>query len=208
MKGFASELERVVGLPWRLLARLKSSGAVREMWKRGGMRLLMPVYVAGLRVKNRHAVVFNEKVKYKIARDRRPILTSFSDKLDARRYVSRVVGPGYVPEVLAEARCAADLPWADFPQEMAIKTNHGSGACVLVWNGAEPSSRVPEPRVENAWSTSIVHPSAADPLALSAFLDMNLKLNYYWLYGEWGYRHVRPRAFAEECLVGSDGRRP
>jgi hypothetical protein len=28
------------------------------------------------------------------------------------------------------------------------------------------------------------------------------------LYGEWGYRHVRPRAFAEEFLTGSNDERP
>ncbi len=168
----------------------------------------MPAYLTGLRWQSRRPAVFNDKVKYKIARDRRPILTSFSDKLEARSYVSRVLGSEHVPEVLAEARRAADLPWADLPEEMAVKTNHGSGACVLVWKGAEPSSQVPGPTLENAWATSIVRPSAADPRAVSAFLDMNLKLNYYWLYGEWGYRNIKPRAFAEEFLEGPGDGRP
>jgi hypothetical protein len=203
-----NKAEIIFGFPRRLLARLKSSRAFRGVWRRGGLRFLMPAYMAGLRLRNRHPVVFDEKVKYEIARDRRPMLTSFCDKLDARSYVSRVLGPGHVPEVLAEARRAADLPWADLPQEMAVKTNHGSGACVLIWKGAEPSALVPEATIKNAWTTSIVQPSAADPQALAAFLDMNLKLNYYWMYGEWGYRHVRPRAFAEEFLVGSDDGRP
>ena len=208
MESSGIKAERTLVFPQRLLARLKSSRAIRGVWRRGGLRFLMPAYMAGLRLRNRHPVVFNEKVKYKIARDRRPMLTSFSDKLDARSYVSRVLGPGHVPEVLAEARRAADLPWADLPREMAIKTNHGSGACVLIWKGAEPSALVPEATIKNAWATSIVEPSAADPQAVSAFLDMNLNLNYYWLYGEWGYRHVRPCAFAEEFLAGSNDGRP
>lgn len=192
----------------RLPARLKSSKAFRGVWKRGGLRFLVPAYLAGLRLRSRHPVGFDEKVRYKIARDRRPLLTSFSDKLDAKAYVSRVLGPGHAPEVLAEAERAADLPWADLPPEMAVKTNHGSGACVVIWKGAEPDSTVPDPTIENAWATSIVQPSAAEPKAVAAFLEMNLKLNFFWMYGERGYRNVRPRAFAEEFLTGSDGGRP
>lgn len=194
--------------PKLLLGRLKASRVFTGLWKGGALRFLIPAYLAGLRWRTRRPVLFDDKVRYKIARDRRPLLTAFSDKLEARRHVSRVLGPGHAPEVLAEAGRAADLPWSDLPEQMAVKTNHGSGACVLIWDGAGQSSTVPEPTLQNAWATSIVRPSEVDPAAVAAFLDMNLKLNYHWMYGEWGYRNVRPRVFAEEFLTGPDGGRP
>ena len=197
----------MVAIPSRLLARLERYRAF--MWLRVRvMRPVMPAYMAILRLRTRRPVTFSEKIRYRIARDRRPMLTSFADKLEARRYVAGAVGPEYVPEVLSVASRTADLEWSGLPEEMAVKTNHGSGACVVIWNGADPAERVPDASVRNAWRTAAVKPSAADPERMAAFLDMNLKLNYYWMYGEWAYRDVRPRVFAEEYLAGEGGSAP
>lgn len=183
------------------------------MWLRvRGLRFVIPAYNAWLRLETRNPVTFNQKVRSKMARDRRPILTSFADKLDAKSYISNVVGPQYVPEVLAVASHAVELPWSELPQEMVVKTNHGSGACVVIWNGAEASSRVPELTVRNAWGTARVQPAVADPRAMAAFLDMNLSSISPGCAGSGltgrAYRDVRPRVFAEELLIGADGSVP
>lgn len=143
-----------------------------------------------------------------MARDRRPILTVFADKVETREYVGRRVGAEYVPTTLAVADSAARLPWADLPAELAVKVSHGSGGCVISWQGADPEARVPEPTLANAWTRASVRPSAGDPDSISAFLDLHLGLSYDSMFGEAAYRNVRPRVLAEEFLPGDDGRLP
>ena len=194
MKGLA----RWLGLS-NLLWTARRSGRLRF--------LLGPANLWRL-VRSRKAEGLNEKVRYKMARDRRPILTVFADKLEAREYVRRTVGSEFVPVTLAEAPNASGLPWSDLPDEIAVKATHGSGACVIAWEGANAEARVPEATLANAWARVSVRPSAADPDSITAFLDMHLSLSYFWMFGEWGYRDARPRVLAEEFLSGADGRLP
>ena len=42
---------------------------------------------------------FTGKVRYKMAFDRRPLLTTFADKLASRDYVEAVLGPGFLPDL-------------------------------------------------------------------------------------------------------------
>lgn len=192
----------------KLAKRLDSLQAVRNARVRGRFRFLMPSFNLLLKLKTRNPVGFNEKVEYKMARDRRPLLTVFADKLEAKKYVERVLGPGYVPEVLAVADRAADLPWDELPEEVALKVNHGSGGCVISWAGVGSRVKVLEARPENMWRVALVSPALLDPEATSAFLDMHLSRSFSWISGEWAYRDVQPRVLAEEYLSGEHGLPP
>ena len=143
-----------------------------------------------------------------MARDRRPILTVFADKLEAREYVRRTVGPEHVPATLAVADSADRLPWAELPEELAVKVTHGGGGCVISWHGSDPGERILEPDLRNAWARVSVRPEALDPAAAAAFLDMHLDLSYDWMFGEACYRDVQPRVLVEEYLPGEDGLPP
>ena len=52
-------------------------------------------------------VTFNEKVRYKMLADRRPLLTTFADKLAARAYVESKVGTSVLTDLYA-ATCAPE----------------------------------------------------------------------------------------------------
>jgi hypothetical protein len=188
--------------------RLRLTESLWNMRRRGGSRLYHPASNLLLRARTRKARGLNEKIRYKMARDRRPLLTVFADKLETKEYVKRAVGPEHVPVTLAEADSAGKLPWSNLPEEFAAKVNHGSGACVISWQGAEAGSQVPEPTLANSWARAVVRPSAANPEAIGAFLDLHLGLSYAWMFGELAYRDVRPRAFAEEYLPGEAGEAP
>lgn len=191
-----------------LARRLGLSQILWAARRSGRLRFLLGPANLWLLVSSRKAQGLNEKIRYKMARDRRPILAVFGDKLEAREYARRTVGLEFVPVTLAEAPSASELPWPDLPNEVAIKATHGSGACVIAWEGADPKARVPEARLDNAWTRASVRPSAADPDSVSTFLDMHLPFSYYWMFGEWGYRDVRPRVLAEEFLPGEGGGLP
>ena len=184
-------------------------GVGRAARLEGKLRALFPLYLLLLRLATRHPNGFGEKVQYKIARDRRPLLKVFADKLESKEYVRRRLGPGFTPEVLAVADRAGDLPWAELPDEVAFKVSHGSGGGVISSAGQDPEARVPEATIENAWGNSAgVHPTNADPERVGAFLDMHLSLDFFWMFAEWGYREVRRRALAEEIIEGPGGGDP
>lgn len=187
-------------------------GLGRAAWaarSSGAFRFLIQPNNLWRRLRSRNAEGFNEKVEYKMARDRRPILTVFADKLEAREYACRRVGAEFVPTTLAVSDSAVELPWADLPDEMAVKVTHGSGGCVISsWQGSEPGVTVPGASLANAWTRASVKPPALDPTAAAAFLDMHLDLSYFWTHGEWGYRDVRPKVLVEEYLPGVGGRPP
>ena len=49
----------------------------------------------------RHGVTFTEKLRWKMVKDRRPLLTIFADKVAVRDYVANIIGP----EVLTQTLC-------------------------------------------------------------------------------------------------------
>jgi len=187
--------------------RLDSLQAVRNARVRGRFRFLLPFFNLLLKIKTRNPVGFNEKVEYKMARDRRPLLTVFADKLEAKKYVEQVLGPGYVPEVLAVADRASDLPWDELPREYLAKVNHGCGGGVIVSDDAYPDQEVPEATIANAWKLPrVIAPRNAAAKAIAGLLDLHLALDYGCVSGEWAYHGIDRRAFAERLTRGpADG---
>src|ERR1700761_4920905 len=83
-------------------------------------------------LRTRRPASFNDKVRYKMLRDRRPILVTWADKAAMRRYVAQTVGAAYLPPLFLELDSATDLRHADLPESYVLKPTHGSGACVIV----------------------------------------------------------------------------
>ncbi len=129
-----------------------------------------------------HPTTFNEKVVYKILRDRRPVLTRLADKLRARDYVDERIGPDYLTKIYQICRSPAEIDWPSLPERFAIKANHGSGMYVLV-----PS----KPRV----NVDLV----------SAQLEKWLAMNFYDAFRECAYRDIEPALFVEELLTEASG---
>jgi hypothetical protein len=144
---------------------------------------------------------FALKVRYKMARDRRPLLTTLADKLAARDYVAERAGAGLLLDVPAIAERAADLPWDRLPRECAIKVNHGSGGVIVVSDFADPAERLPTGRWLPSWTRHLVRPSAFDPAAAAALVDHWLALPYrQGPVGRWepAYAGIPRRVFVEE----------
>jgi hypothetical protein len=157
--------------------------------------------------RTRDPVTFNDKVRYKLLRDHRQLVVDFADKATMRDYVSRVVGPGHLPGLVALADSAAELTDAVLAGELVLKPTHGSGACVVVDERAPAAATLP-PAV-HGWVYSHVRPDAANPQGLR-------DIAAGWLtetYGrgpnhEWAYGRIRPRLLVEELLRGVDGSVP
>jgi hypothetical protein len=157
--------------------------------------------------RTRRPVTFNDKVRYKLLRDRRPLVVALADKEAVRHHVARLVGAQHLPTQLALLEDAADLLDLHLPPTFVVKPTHGSGACVVVSHAASEQARLPRP--EHGWAYAHVRPEHADRAALSAIAAGWLQKTYgRGPNHEWAYGQVPHRVVVEELLEGPDGGPP
>lgn len=147
---------------------------------------------------------FNEKVRYKMLRDRRPLVVTFADKAAVRGYVAATVGAEYLPRAYGVLDNAAHLAELVLPEEYVVKPTHGSGGVVVVSRKAPAKARLPEPG--GAWTYRQVRPDTFESADL-------VRVGAEWLgdlFGggpnqEWAYGRVPRRILVEEFLRDANG---
>ncbi|MCY7399987.1 MAG: hypothetical protein LH477_03335 [Nocardioides sp.] len=157
--------------------------------------------------RTRRPRTFTEKVRYKMLRDRRELMVTFSDKIAVRGHVASVVGPDVLPHAFHVFDDPAGLAGVALPAAYVVKPTHGSGVAVIVSDTAQTDARLPDLR--HGWTYAHVRPEHAPVEHLVA-------LGRSWLsqlYGqgpnrEWAYGHVPRRLIVEEFLTGPDGAVP
>lgn len=132
---------------------------------------------------------YREKVLWKMARDRRPLLTVFADKVAVRDYVSRIIGPEYLTSLYGVLEDPATLPALDLPEAFVIKANHGCGMNIFCARKAEVD-----------WD--LVVATCREWLAID-YSDHPDEVNL-----EWAYRNIPRRILVEEYLGDGSGLRP
>jgi TupA-like ATPgrasp len=165
-------------------------------WRRAGRRLLDGV--------DWPPTTFNEKVRYRMATDRREILTTFSDKVGVRDYVRERVGDHVLTRLYEVTSAPETLVRSSLPREFVLKASHGSGGMILVGDHVPRKNRLPRPPVGLKWFH--VHP---DSLEWQRLVD--ICRHWLWLrfapHVAWAYSKVKPRILIEELLL-SDGQVP
>ena len=150
-----------------------------------------------------------DHIRHKMAHDRRPILTTFADKIAVREHVAGVVGARHLSTVHAVTRDPGLLDWTGVPREFVCKASHGSGGAVLVWDGADPGARLPEGTSTVGWQRYVVRPEAADSERIVDLSRRWMSLEYDWWPGkpvvEWAYQDIPPGILVEELLLDADG---
>ena len=112
-------------------------------------------------------VTFNQKLLRKMVLDRRPLLTTFADKVAVRDYVAQTVGSQILPRLHAVVTDPAALDLSSLPTKFVVKPSHGSG---MIW--------IVEDRDE------------LDRNLLVATCRGWLATRYADVEQEWAYRHV------------------
>jgi len=141
---------------------------------------------------------FNEKVRYKMLADRRPLLTTFADKLAVRSYIESKVGPGHLTELHLVTTESGSLTRDALPREFVVKASHGSGGLVVVADFAPADAALA--RTDPIWSKTLVHPDALDWGVLQEAAATWLSHRYVHEDTEWAYRNVPARILVEELL--------
>lgn len=155
---------------------------------------------------------YNEKIRYKMAFDRRPLLTRVADKVAVRQYVAERIGERFLATAYAVADDPNHIDWAALPTEYVAKVNHSSGGMVLVWDGADPTRGLPADPSTVGWDRPQVHPDALDEERLVNLLSYWLAHDFAWFPGkgviEWAYEDVQRKVLVEEFLRDADGLPP
>jgi hypothetical protein len=139
--------------------------------------------------------------------DRRPLLTTFADKVAVRDYVAKAVGAEVLPRVHAIVDDPADLTRAQLPVEFVIKPSHSSNR---IWIVADPVRLgCPDPSgVTERQSRITPNDDTLDWEKVVSTCRGWLAHNYSDLNLEWAYKDVIPKIIVEELLVDPEGGLP
>jgi hypothetical protein len=186
-----------------LLGRLKRL-AIRSAWKVIPPKLFRALIEWHMRRTTRYPHTFNERIRYKMAYDRRPILTSIANKVAVKEFIGNVLGPGHVARTLATASNIAEIDWSLLPHEFVIKVNHGCGGSLIVTEDAPEASRLPADFSTGSWCSFRVQPQHADRQRITEVFSRWLSLDYSYVPGrsfiEWCYADIPRQILVEELL--------
>ncbi|MFC6238909.1 ATP-grasp fold amidoligase family protein [Longivirga aurantiaca] len=146
---------------------------------------------------------FHDKLLFRLAHDRRPILTTLADRVAVREVVTERVGADRLPTLYGVWDAAGAVPWAELPREVAVKATHGSGGAVLVSDRFARGVELPSRPRSVLWSRYRIHPDDLDVARATGLLRWWLTLGFEHgpnRYPEWAYRDVPHRVLAEELL--------
>jgi TupA-like ATPgrasp len=146
-------------------------------------------------------VTVNQKIRWKMLKDRNPLLTTLADKVAARAYIAERVGPEVLTECYAVVEDPGDLDFDSLPREYVIKASHGSGGAWFVTEQAPTGGMLPT----KTWDWSVTHPDETDREQLVAAARSWLASNWGREALEWCYLHIPPRLLVEEFLPWTDG---
>src|SRR3954468_7492424 len=88
-------------------------------------------------------VTATQKIRWRILKDRNPLLATFADKVAVRDYVAERVGAELLSRVHAVVEDPAELDFDALPREFVLKPTHGSGAVWVVTERAPPGGLLP-----------------------------------------------------------------
>ena len=151
------------------------------------------------------------KILRKMAYHRDSMLTIFADKYLVRDYVEKRVGSKYLNKLIAAGDSVDVLRSTTLPSNFALKSNHGSGGMILVWEKAPSQNKLPKDTPKNVWSQFLVQPGNFELERAGHLAKSWLSSNYYFRPGqfpEWAYKNIKPMLLIEELMFDDQGELP
>ncbi len=124
---------------------------------------------------------FNEKLQWMKLYYRNPLCSSMVDKIEAKKYVEKILGGGYCITTLGVWDSFEEIDWDLLPEQFVLKCNHDSGGLVICRDK-----------------------SKLDKEAARKKINKCLNSNYFWHGREWVYKDIKPRILAETYMESKD----
>lgn len=126
--------------------------------------------------------LFNEKLQWLKLHDRNPQYTTMVDKFEAKKYISNLIGEGYVIPNLGVWDHVEDIDFDALPNQFILKCTHDSGSVVICRDKASFDIKTAKKKIRKS-----------------------LKRNYFYSGREWPYLNVKPRIIAEKYVEDTPG---
>ena len=120
---------------------------------------------------------YNEKIQWLKLYDRKEQYTKMVDKYEAKDYVSNLIGNKYIIPTIEIYNKFEDIDFNKLPNQFVIKCTHDSGSVIIV---------------DNKNSFNIID--------AKKYINMRMKLNYYYMHREWPYKNIKPRIIIEKYM--------
>jgi TupA-like ATPgrasp len=133
----------------------------------------------------------NEKIRWRMRYDRRPLLTLTTDKYRVTEYLS---GKGYgdlLKNLYFVTDNPNDIPFDDLPERYVIKSNHSSGDIIIIDSGIDLVTKTRQGRKD-----------------IIAKCDHFLRNRYWNELNEWAYKGIKPVIIVEEFLTDENDSPP
>lgn len=120
---------------------------------------------------------FNEKLQWLKLNDRKEIYTTMVDKIEAKKYVAKIIGDEYIIPTLGVWDNPADIDFDSLPEKFVLKWNHDSGSVIICKDKKSFNKKEAIKKLEK------------------------YKKHNGFLYGrEWPYKNVKPKILAEKYM--------
>lgn len=126
---------------------------------------------------------FNEKLQWLKLHNRKPEYTIMADKVEAKDYISKVLGEEFVIPTLGVWDRAEDVDFDLLPDKFVIKCNHNSGLGMYV---CTDKTKMDAEKVRRG-------------------LKLGLRQDYYACDREWPYKNIKRKIIAEKFLDDRSG---
>ena len=136
------------------------------------------VFKQFLNIKN--PKTFNEKINWLKLYYKNAELPRFVDKYKVRDYVKKQIGSEYLNEIYGVYDTADEINFINLPNQFVLKATHGSGWIIICKDKDKLDFNAAKQEM-NSW----------------------LNQNYYDLWGEKNYKHLKPRIICEKYIENS-----
>jgi hypothetical protein len=160
-----------------------------------------------MKIRSKSPQTFNKKILYKMAHDRRQILTLVADKIAVRDYVTEKIGGEFLTKVYKVYEKNSEVLIDYLPKNFVLKPNHASGAALIV------ADFVPKTKELNYVSKHVlrkyyVNHDNLEQTQVTKLVKFWLNSSYYSYhrlgYPEWAYKDIERKVYAEELLSNNE----
>ena len=132
----------------------------------------------GRRLRIEDPKTFNEKLQWLKLYNRKPIFTTMVDKVEAKKYVSSLIGDSYIIPTIGVYKNVDEIDYATLPDQFVLKCTHDSGKVIVCKDK-----------------------KLLDTKETNKILKKALRCDYYNLYREWPYKNVNRRIICEKLMT-------
>ena len=141
-------------------------------------------------------ITYNEKMQWLKLHNQNPLYTSLVDKVEVKKYVDGILGPGHPFPLLGSWDSPDEIDFDSLPNEFVLKCNHNSADGMAICKDKKHGIFT---KAHGDDRVLITKEQALKRLRFA------LSQDYFLETREWPYKNVKRKVFAEQFMRSDDG---